>query len=147
MSTTWDVIPYQHLSHDSWPLCFLTPHLVPINIYLCSLVIFWGVLTNKVTESCSFKSRFMQGLTMKTAMLRLGFLPLADGLSLSLCIDAKDSWTDSDLTITYLSWFPSNISLSDLPGTFPLALISSPSLCMAMGSSSLAGVSLYRAPP
>jgi hypothetical protein len=52
MSTIWDVIPYQHLSHDSWPLCFLTPHLVPINIYLCSLVIFVRVLTTKVTESC-----------------------------------------------------------------------------------------------
>jgi uncharacterized membrane protein YkvI len=56
MSTIWDAIPYQHLSHDSWPLCFLTPHLVPINIYLCSLVIFVQVLTTKVTESCSFKS-------------------------------------------------------------------------------------------
>jgi hypothetical protein len=30
-STIWDVIPYQRLSRDSQPLCFLTPHLVPIN--------------------------------------------------------------------------------------------------------------------
>jgi hypothetical protein len=59
MSTIWDVIPYQHLSHDSWPLGFLTPHLVSINTYLCSLVIFVGVLTAKVTESCSFKSLLM----------------------------------------------------------------------------------------
>jgi hypothetical protein len=44
---------------DSWPLCFLTPHLVPINIYLFSLVIFFWVLTTKVTESCSFKTWFM----------------------------------------------------------------------------------------
>jgi hypothetical protein len=76
MSTIWDVIPYQHLSHDSWPLCFLTPHSVPINIYLCSLVIFVGVLTTKVTESCSFRSWFMLGLTMKTAMLGLDPSPL-----------------------------------------------------------------------
>jgi hypothetical protein len=59
MSTIWDVIPYQYLSHDSWPLGFLTPHLVPINIYLCSLVIFVRVLTTKVTESCSFRIWFM----------------------------------------------------------------------------------------
>jgi hypothetical protein len=30
ISTISDVIPYQHLSHDSWPQCFLTPHLVPM---------------------------------------------------------------------------------------------------------------------
>jgi hypothetical protein len=42
ISTIWEVISYQHLSHDSWLLCFLSPHLVPINIYLCSLVIFVG---------------------------------------------------------------------------------------------------------
>jgi hypothetical protein len=71
MSTIWDMISYQHLSHGSWPLCFLTSHLVPINIYLCSLVIFVRVLTTKVTESCSFKSWFMLGLTMRTAMLGL----------------------------------------------------------------------------
>jgi hypothetical protein len=71
MSTIWNVILYQHLSHDSWPLCFLTPHLVPINIYLCSLVIFVRVLTTKVTQSCSFKSWFMLGLTMRTAILGL----------------------------------------------------------------------------
>jgi hypothetical protein len=65
--------------HDSWPLCFLTPDFVPINIYLCSLVIFVRVLTTKVTESCSFKSWFILGLTMKTAMLGLDLLPLADG--------------------------------------------------------------------
>jgi hypothetical protein len=59
MSTIWDMIPYQHLSHDSWPLCFLTPHLVSINIYLCSLVIFVVVMTTKVTESCSFNSWFI----------------------------------------------------------------------------------------
>jgi hypothetical protein len=76
MSTIWDVIPYQHLSHDSWPLCFLTPHLVPINIYLCSLVIFVGFLTTKVPESCSFKSWFMLGLTIRTAMLGLVSSPL-----------------------------------------------------------------------
>jgi hypothetical protein len=64
MSTIWEMIPFQHLSHNSWPLCFLTPHLVPINIYLCSLVIFVRVLTTKVTESCPFKSWFMLGLTM-----------------------------------------------------------------------------------
>jgi hypothetical protein len=70
MSTIWDVIPYQNLSHGSRPLGFLTPHLVPINISLCSLVIFVGVLTTKVTESCSFKSWFMLGLTMKTGIIR-----------------------------------------------------------------------------
>jgi hypothetical protein len=108
MSTVWDVIPYQHLSYDSWPLGFLTPHLVPINIYLCSLVIFVGVLNTNVTESCSCKSWFMLGLTMRTDMLGLDPLPLADGLPLSPWIDAKDSWTDSDLTTTYPSWLPSN---------------------------------------
>jgi hypothetical protein len=76
MSTIWDMISYQHLSHGSWPLCFLTSHLVPINIYLCSLVIFVRVLTTKVTESCSFKSWFMLGLTMRTAMLGLDPPPL-----------------------------------------------------------------------
>jgi hypothetical protein len=35
MSAILDVIPYQHLSHGSWPLCFLTPHLVPI--FTCAL--------------------------------------------------------------------------------------------------------------
>jgi hypothetical protein len=69
---------------------------------------FVGVLTTKVTESCSFKSWFMLGLTMRTAMLGLDPLPLADGLPLSPWIDAKDSWTDSDLTTTCLSWLPSN---------------------------------------
>jgi hypothetical protein len=70
------IIPYQHLRHDSWSLCFLTPHLVSINIYLCSLVIFVRVLTIKVTESCSFRSWFMLGLTMRTAMLGLAPSPL-----------------------------------------------------------------------
>jgi hypothetical protein len=69
MATIWDMIPYQCLSHDSWPLSFLTPHLVPINIYLYSLVIFVGVLATKITESCSFKGWFMLGLTVRTAML------------------------------------------------------------------------------
>jgi hypothetical protein len=73
--TIWDVIPYQNLSHDYWPLCFLTPYLVPINIYLCSLVTFVRVLTTKVTESCSFKSWFMLGLTIRTAVLGLEPLP------------------------------------------------------------------------
>jgi hypothetical protein len=57
MSAIWDV--YQHLSQDFWSLSLLTPHLVPINIYLCSLVISVRVLTTKVTESCSFKSWLM----------------------------------------------------------------------------------------
>jgi hypothetical protein len=74
MSTIWYVILYQHLSHDSWPLCLVTPHLVPINFYLCSWVIFVGVLTTKVTESCSFKSWTMLGLTIRTAMLGLDLL-------------------------------------------------------------------------
>jgi hypothetical protein len=100
ISTIWDVIPYQHLSHDSWPLGFLTPHLDPINIYLCSLVIFVKVLTTKVTESCSFKSWFMLGLKIRTAMLGLDPLPLADGLPLSPWIDSKNSWAVSDLTTT-----------------------------------------------
>jgi hypothetical protein len=88
--------------------CFLTPHLVPINIYLCSLVIFVRVLTINVTESCSLRSWFMLEVTMKTAMLGLDPLPLADDLPLSPWIDAKDSWADSKLTTTYLSWLPSN---------------------------------------
>jgi hypothetical protein len=75
LSTIWDMIPYQHLSHDSWPLGFLTPHLVPINIYLCSLMIFVRILTTKVTESCSFKSWFMLELTVRTAILGPGPLP------------------------------------------------------------------------
>jgi hypothetical protein len=57
MLTVWDVIPY--LTYGSWPLGFLTPHLVLINIYLCSLVIFVRVLTTRVTESCSFRSWFV----------------------------------------------------------------------------------------
>jgi hypothetical protein len=69
MSTLWDVIPYQHLSHDSWPLGFQTSPLIPIHIFLCSLVIFVRVLTTKVTESCSFKSWFMLWLTVRSAML------------------------------------------------------------------------------
>jgi hypothetical protein len=51
MSTIWDMIPYQHLSRDFWPSGFLTPHSVPINIYLNSLVIFVRVLTTEVIES------------------------------------------------------------------------------------------------
>jgi hypothetical protein len=102
MSIFWDEIPYEHLSHDYCPLCFLTPHLVPINNYMCSLLIFVGVFTTKVTESCSFKSWFILGLTMKTAMLGLGALPLADGLPLSPWIDAKDSWADSDYSLSFL---------------------------------------------
>jgi hypothetical protein len=90
MSTIWDVIPYQHLSHDSWLLCFFTPYLVSINICLCSLVIFVGVLSTKVTEFCSLKGWFMLGLTI-TAMLGPDLLPLADGLPLFPWIDAKDS--------------------------------------------------------
>jgi hypothetical protein len=62
----------------------------------------------------------MLGLTI-TAMLRSDLLPHADGLPLSPWIDAKDSSADSDLTTIYLSWLPSKVSLSDLPGTFPLA--------------------------
>jgi hypothetical protein len=108
MSKTWNVIPYQQLSHDSWPLYFLTPRLVCRNIYLCSLVIFVGVLTTKLTKSCSLKTWFMLGLTMKTAMLGLDPHPLADSLPLSPWIDARDSWANSDLTTTYLSWLPSN---------------------------------------
>jgi hypothetical protein len=50
----------------------------------------------------------MLRLTMKTAMLGLDRLPLADDLPLSPWIDAKDSWADSDLTTTYLSWLHSN---------------------------------------
>jgi hypothetical protein len=45
---------------------------------------------------------------MRTAMLGLDPLPLANGLSLSPWIDAKDIWADSDQTTIYLSWFPSN---------------------------------------
>jgi hypothetical protein len=75
MSTIWDMIHYQYLSHDTWPLDFLTPHLVPINIYLCSLVIFVRVLTTKVTKSCSFQSWFMLGSTMRTVLLVLNPLP------------------------------------------------------------------------
>jgi hypothetical protein len=41
---------------------------------------FVRVLTTKVTELCSFKSWFLLGLTMRTAMLGLDLLPLADGL-------------------------------------------------------------------
>jgi hypothetical protein len=48
------------------------------------------------------------GLTIRTAMLVRDPLPLADGLPLSPWIDAKESWADSDLTTTYLSWLPSN---------------------------------------
>jgi hypothetical protein len=68
------MIPYQHLSHDSWPLGFLTPH----DLY--SLVIFVKVLITKVTTSCSFKIWFMLGLTVRTAILGPDSLPLADGL-------------------------------------------------------------------
>jgi hypothetical protein len=63
----------------------------------------------------------MLGLTMRTVMLGLDFLPLADSLPLSPWIDATDIWADSDLTTTYLPWLPSKTPLSDLPGTFPLA--------------------------
>jgi hypothetical protein len=49
----------------------------------------------------------MLGLTVRTVMLGLDFLPLADGLPLSPYTDAKDSWADSDLSSTYLSWLPS----------------------------------------
>jgi hypothetical protein len=45
---------------------------------------------------------------MKTAMLRLDPLPIADGLPLSPWIDTNDNWTDSELTTTYRSWLPSN---------------------------------------
>jgi hypothetical protein len=62
------------------------------------------ILTTNVIESCSF----MLGLTIKTAMLGLDPLPLADGLPLSPWIDAKDSWADSDLTRIYPSWLLSN---------------------------------------
>jgi hypothetical protein len=70
---------------------------------------FVRVLTTKVTKSCSLKSWFMLGLTMRTARLGLDTLPFADGLPLSSWIDAKDSWGDSDLTTTSLSWLPSNV--------------------------------------
>jgi hypothetical protein len=90
MTTIWDVIPYQHVSHDSWPLGFLTPHLVPINIYLCSLMIFVGILTTKVTESCSLKSWFMSGLTIRTAMLGPNPLPLCRWLSRNSPLNPKD---------------------------------------------------------
>jgi hypothetical protein len=50
----------------------------------------------------------MLGLTMRTAMLGLDPSPIADGLPLSPWIDSKDSWEDSDLTTTYLSWLPNN---------------------------------------
>jgi hypothetical protein len=45
---------------------------------------------------------------MKTVMLGLDLFLYADGLLLSPWIDAKESWADSDLIITYLSWLPSN---------------------------------------
>jgi hypothetical protein len=48
------------------------------------------------------------GLAVRTTMLGLDPLPLADGLPLSPWIDAKASWTDSDLTTIYSSWLPSN---------------------------------------
>jgi hypothetical protein len=89
MSTIWDVIPYQHLSHDSWPLGFLTPHLVPINIYLCFGDFCQG-FNYKVTESCSFKSWFMLGLTMRTAMLGLGPLPSCRWLTKNSPLNLKD---------------------------------------------------------
>jgi hypothetical protein len=134
MSTIWDMIPYQHLSHDSWPLGFLTPHLVPINIYLCSLVIFDRIFTAKVTESCSL----MLGLTMRTAMLGLDLSPpLADGLLQTPYSTPKTGketivnlylpqWMPKTVgqTMTLLQFIflgcPATISLSDLPGTFPL---------------------------
>jgi hypothetical protein len=71
-------------------------------------VIFVRVLTIKVTESCSFRSWFMLGLTIEIPMLGLDPLLLADGSPLSPWIEAKDSWADSYLITTYLSWMPSN---------------------------------------
>jgi hypothetical protein len=59
MSTTWDVIPYQHLSPDSWPLGFLTSHLVPI-IFIC-VFCFVRVLATKVTEP-QLKKKFTEEL-------------------------------------------------------------------------------------
>jgi hypothetical protein len=90
MSTIWDVTPYQCLTHDSWPLGFLTPHLLPINIYLYSLMIFVGILTTKVIESYSLKSWFMLGLTMRTAMLGLDLLPPCRWLTRNSPLNPKD---------------------------------------------------------
>jgi hypothetical protein len=95
MTTIWDMIPYQHLSHDSWPLGFLTLHLVPINIYLCCLVIFVRVLTTKVTESCSFKSWFMLGLTVRTATLGPDLLPPCRWLTRNSPPNPKDWQRDN----------------------------------------------------
>jgi hypothetical protein len=103
MSAIWDVIPYQCLSHDSWPLCFLTPHLAPIHIYLCSLVIFVGVLTTKVTESCSFRSWFMLGLTMRTAML--GHFPSCRWLTRNSPPNPKD-WQRDNCNLYLPRWMP-----------------------------------------
>jgi hypothetical protein len=90
MSPTWDIIPYKYLSHGSWPLVFLTPHLVPINIYMCPLMIFVGILTTKVTESCSLQSCFMLGLMMRTTMLGLDTLPPCRGLTRNSPHNTKD---------------------------------------------------------
>jgi hypothetical protein len=90
MSTIWNMIPYQHLSHDSWPLGFLTPHLVPINTYLCSLMIFVRILTTKVTESCSLKSWFMLGLTVRIAILGPSTLPPCRWLTRNSPLNPKD---------------------------------------------------------
>jgi hypothetical protein len=81
MSTLWDVSPSQYLSHDFWPLCFLTPNLVPINIYLCSLVIFIRISTTEVIESCSFRSWFIYGLTMETVIFSTRPPPLCRRLT------------------------------------------------------------------
>jgi hypothetical protein len=95
MSAIWDMIPYQHMSHDFGVLGFLTPHLVPINIYLCSLVIFVRALTTKVTESCSFKSWFMLGLTMRTVMLGLDPLLPYRWLTRNSPLNSKDWQRDN----------------------------------------------------
>jgi hypothetical protein len=48
------------------------------------------------------------GLTIRTVLLGLALLPIADGSPLSPQIDAKDSWADSELTTIHLSWLPGN---------------------------------------
>jgi hypothetical protein len=121
MSTICDVIPYQYLSHDSWPLCFLTPNLVLINTYLCSLVIFIRISTTEVIESCSFRSWFIYGLTLKTIMLGLDLLPLQmTYLYLPGSMPRTVGQTVTSLQLILLGC-PATICLSDFPGTFPLA--------------------------
>jgi hypothetical protein len=105
VSTMWDMIPYQHLSHDSWPLGFLTPQLVPINIYLCKVAEIAPWIHHSRVKPASLEWECIPdpASPRRITFWNLSILPLQDSTSQETTGDQK-RWDNSPALVTSGIW-------------------------------------------